>query len=205
MSSPWVASSSNIYFNTGSVGIGSSAPAYKFDVGGSMQYAGSLYNAGVLQPLVVTGNFTTTTACTISVSNLATYSVAEIRLNMYSSAISQLYFNTLNSGTATGLYEYDMLAVSPSAGTYTSTSSVSASSLLANAYNYIGGGWNISVYNPNGSADNRTHVVIRGSYCYAGIGETRVDASGFAYSPTGVVFSMSSGTLTGHYSVTYYP
>ncbi len=47
VSSPWVASSSNIYFNTGSVGIGSSSPAYALDVSGSVNTTGGLYRGGV--------------------------------------------------------------------------------------------------------------------------------------------------------------
>ena len=41
-SSPWVPSSSNIYFNTGSVGIGSSTPTHTLEVSGSVAVNGAL-------------------------------------------------------------------------------------------------------------------------------------------------------------------
>ncbi len=44
VSSPWAASSSNIYFNTGSVGIGSSAPMRTLDVNGSVNVPASTSN-----------------------------------------------------------------------------------------------------------------------------------------------------------------
>ncbi len=209
VSSPWVASSSNIYFNTGSVGVGSSAPAYKLDVGGSMQYAGSLYNTGVLQPLVVASNFTSTSSLTISVSNLntGTYSVANIKLNMYPSVSSGviLYLQTISTlGVVAALSEYNMISVVPSGATYSSTGG--AQNILTTALENVGGGWDIVLYNPApGVSIARTHTRIQGVFCYAGLGATRVDASGFATSPAGVIVYPASGTLTGHYSVTYYP
>ncbi len=42
VSSPWVASSSNIYFNAGAVGIGSSAPANALDVSGNVAVSGKI-------------------------------------------------------------------------------------------------------------------------------------------------------------------
>ncbi len=49
ISSPWVMSSSNIYFTTGAVGIGSSVPARALDVSGSVAVNGSINVSGTSQ------------------------------------------------------------------------------------------------------------------------------------------------------------
>ncbi len=48
-----MASSSNIYFTTGSVGIGSSAPGYTLDVKGSVHISGAFYAPGSVVQVVV--------------------------------------------------------------------------------------------------------------------------------------------------------
>ncbi len=75
VSSPWVASSSNIYFATGSVGIGSSVPTYTLDVNGSVGVNGTtpLYTNGVAIGTTITGTFLSPTYA--QSTSLSTYSL----------------------------------------------------------------------------------------------------------------------------------
>ena len=67
-------SSSNIYFNAGSVGIGSSAPAYALDVNGSVRVSG-VVSTGAVSFLVrgfasAAGYYSTTSAADVTSDGL---------------------------------------------------------------------------------------------------------------------------------------
>ncbi len=90
VSSPWVASSSNIYFNTGSVGIGSSAPVYKLDVNGSVNatsFVGS--GSGIQLPFfLVTCNSAQSFAANTWIPVNYNYAIKDT-LNAFNTATSQ--------------------------------------------------------------------------------------------------------------------
>ena len=44
----WIALDSNIYYNSGNVGIGTTSPAYELDITGDINYTGNLYQSGTL-------------------------------------------------------------------------------------------------------------------------------------------------------------
>ncbi len=66
VSSPWVLSSSNVYYNAGAVGIGSSAPARALDVNGSVSVSGSLAVNGAVSA-------TTLNSCSGSITLTGVY------------------------------------------------------------------------------------------------------------------------------------
>ncbi len=79
MSSPWVASSSNIYFAAGSVGIGSALPTHTLDVSGSVAVSGAtpIYTNGIAIGTIINGTWLAQSSATVNIAqNLYTITVS---------------------------------------------------------------------------------------------------------------------------------
>jgi len=198
--------SGNIMFNGGNVGINTSTPEYTLDVGGTIA------RSGARLPVFRNGTFSGASTATIPILFADTnYNYVEIKVRFILSSIANITLSGNNgSGTTMSIYEQNERTVkhtSPFSPIY------SNSGLIASGCEQLGidNICTITIAQASSvSYGNRYHYYFDTTYCWNGVGSTRVYGSGFlsatnggnqARQPLGnIILTCSTGTISGTYS-----
>ena len=134
-SSPWVPSSSNIYFNAGSVGIGSSAPTHTLEVSGSAAVSGAI-TALNLNTAPIFSTFANASRYTAATANIWSYTGESLTVTVPPGPTRYYRIHTrqmiaCNANAGAQIY----LSTSPSTPTGTPTG---MGFMYINGYNTIG-------------------------------------------------------------------
>ena len=198
MSSPWVLSSSNIYFNTGAVGIGSSAPTRALDVNGSVAVSGSVAATAYAG---ISTSFSGVTNVTINI-DLSTYQMVEIILNVGFSGAN--YPDLLLKENSSANFNNAYGAVFFSYNSLTTPATDNANILMkhceASASYQWGGGATIRIYKPPvpGATSSAYPIEAHGTYTYGGVGPTSLTVATTHYGSTplpSIYLATSNGAL----------
>ena len=170
MSSPWVLSSSNIYFNTGAVGIGSSAPTRALDVNGSVAVSGSVAATAYAG---ISTSFSGVTNVTINI-DLSTYQMVEIILNVGFSGANypDLQFKENSSSNFNYTYGGIFTKFNNLLAPLTDSTNALMKNCEAGGSYQFGGSATIRMYKPPvpGATSSVYPIEAHGTYTYGGLG-----------------------------------
>ncbi len=191
-------SSSNIYFSTGAVGIGSSAPAYALDVNGSVNVGGritSVAQSGLTTALANVSNFTIN-------FDISTYTMVEIIFNLTpndTSNTSQTMY--LQANSSTNLYEFTSYTWKLN----TSTPVLNNANIMVPnyvSYNQFSINGVVRIFKaPSGG---RTSVDARVVFTTYSVGCSRVDVMASHTSALSSLYFSSTTNMNGSYIVKNY-
>lgn len=190
----------------GYVGIGKTNPQYLLDVQGTIASVGSRL------PIFRNGTFSGASTATIPILFGDTgYNVVEIKIRFTQSngSINITLSGNNGSGTNFNIYEQNERTVK-----YSSQSSpIYTQSGLIATFSEAGGNdaiCTITIAQASGTSyGNRYHYMFDTTYCWAGVGATRVYGSGFLSTAVGnqarqplanIILTCGAGTISGTYS-----
>ena len=209
---PWTQQGTTTYNITGSVGIGTTAPAYALDTVGDINASSTLRIGGLIQPrLVSSATFSAVSTFDTATFDLVNYNVVEIRMTVYFNTTNAKILSTQlldTGGTAYTANESGWQAWT--SGTAAAAAGTGAN-IMPNTELAVGGC--IVVIRLLGNMGVAT--TLRNNWewltvgCYAGLGNVSVLGRATVYNTTPVTmnrirFNLSGGTMTGKYSIINY-
>ena len=147
----WTASGSNIYYNAGNVGVGTSTPGTDLDVNGTARMTGFQLTTAPAAGYVLTSNATGT----------GTWQEATGEESPWNTSGSDVYYTAGDVGIGTSNPVYDLHVVSSGRAVHAQSSGSGTSNPALYAYNSNGSG--IAVFSTATSTDANAVFVNKGS------------------------------------------
>ena len=173
--------------NGGNIGINTTSPQFTLDVSGTLK---TISQTGLKTTFSGVANYS------ISI-DLTSYQMIEIILHQNYTVNSQNCSIQLNGGT--NWTEYGAVFVKN--GSLSTPVIDNTNILFQNVETSLNDSFAVIKICKTSITGGRHIIDIRGSYCFAGVGQTRVDATGFTSNITSLYISVPSGTISGNYTI----